>query len=464
MIYPIIFETIKGNRYIYDNNTGCVIPANNYVDKLDDNNILYDENVLEKIKEDYPSLPLFEVTSLEEEQNKIIENSKEYLNENGIKEISLIVTEQCNFRCKYCIYSEEYSYSRNHSKKMMDWATAKKAIDYYFQFNKRSLPYNPTLTPCVGFYGGEALLNWELVKKVTDYVETMYRNDFNTVLYTITTNGSLLDKEKIESMINHNFFINISLDGNKKNHDRNRVFESGNPTYETVVKKIELLDKLCKDYNGTKNPIFNFLMTYDNECDMEEIHKSACENEEFYEHFLKISKVSDIDTTYYNNQKSGIHVQTQIKKLIEDFVKQKEKRSKISELLFKQDVVLPAFNKQMTLNPLYGTCIPGNKIAVTVDGEFYMCEKIDYRAPIGNVEEGIDYKRQSEYLEEFIQARKDKCQKCNISSLCYQCFATCGGNTEKFSVNEKACRALRKTISEKFALYYSAREIGIDIL
>ena len=194
MIYPIFFETVNGNKYLFDNSSRVVIPVNGY--NIEDKNInnisLADESILKKIQKDYPRIPLFQDIDIYEQQKKIIDNSEKILKQSGIKQLILMITEECNFRCKYCIYSEMYSYSRNHSSKFMTWNVAQKAIDYYMEFNRKSLEYNPTLSPCVGFYGGEALLNWDLVVKAVEYIENVYHKEFNNILYTITTNGSLL--------------------------------------------------------------------------------------------------------------------------------------------------------------------------------------------------------------------------------------------------------------------------------
>ena len=85
--------------------------------------------------------------------------------ERKINKITLQVTQSCNFRCKYCIYSENANRSqRTHSSKHMSWETAKKAIDFLYEHSVDSEKIY------IGFYGGEPLLEFELIKQCIEYV------------------------------------------------------------------------------------------------------------------------------------------------------------------------------------------------------------------------------------------------------------------------------------------------------
>ena len=318
MLYPIYFETRNGNKYIFDNSSRVVLSVNEY--NIEDSHIdkvcLAEEIILNKIQKDYPRIPLFQERYIYEQQKRIIDNSENILKQSGIKQLILMITEECNFRCKYCIYSDMYSYSRSHSSKMMTWDIAQKAIDYYMGFNKKSLEYNPTHTPCIGFYGGEALLNWNLIVKVVEYVDNVYRKEFNNILYTVTTNGSLLSSEKIDFMLSHNFSLLISLDGYKENHNRNRVYISGKGTYDDVIKKISILTAEYEKRRHDSNFefVYQFALTYDNEISIEKLIQSAENDPELYSHYLRMSKVRGINTDYYNNQLPDLILGTQINK------------------------------------------------------------------------------------------------------------------------------------------------------
>jgi len=88
----------------------------------------------------------------------------DYFLQRKLSRITLQLTQECNFRCKYCIYSEESNArQRNHSHQHMDWQTAKKAVDFLWRHSVDSNRIN------IGFYGGEPLLEITLIKKIVDY-------------------------------------------------------------------------------------------------------------------------------------------------------------------------------------------------------------------------------------------------------------------------------------------------------
>lgn len=97
-------------------------------------------------------------------------------------------------------------------------------------------------TPGICFYGGEPFLNFPLIKEVVEYVKQI---DNETIFY-ITTNGTLLNSEIIDFLTENNILITFSLDGFKENHDRNRVYENGRPTFDTIINNINKLQNRKK--------------------------------------------------------------------------------------------------------------------------------------------------------------------------------------------------------------------------
>lgn len=467
MVYSLIFKTENDNFYIYDNNTRCVLPITNYSIKNEyiKNNMLVEERILKQIKKDYKKIKLFEKTDYEEFQKLEIDTCGLHVRKKGVDQLVLMITEDCNFRCKYCIYSENYSYSRNHTHKYMSWKVAKKAVDYFMTFNENSLESNPFLTPCVGFYGGEALLNWKLIVMVIDYIEENYRTKFEDLVYSITTNGSLLDEEKIEYLLEHKVFINISVDGDKDNHDRNRVYTTGKPTYNKVISNIRKLEKAYLKRKASNEDVYEYqlIMTYDNNTKIKQIANIAAKSPELYSHFSRINKVRDIETSYYDNQEKPYRINMEITELLNLCAKE-GKRNPIGDIFYRQQVLTPALNTQFSPNILGGTCIPGSKIAVSAEGTFYMCEKMDYQSPIGNIDKGIDFQLQKEYLCRFIKMKRHFCKECNLTNICTQCYSQCSSGGGNFKINKNLCEGFKRNIANRFALYYTAHENGIDII
>ncbi len=246
------FETSAGNMYAWDDDIGLFIPFSlamrAVLNEIAVQKTICREYVIRQLIDDFDEEDIAYCYDWLQKWRKIIPNSKKsrklqlfhvsdmrnYVLRFGLLRLTLCITEDCNFRCKYCAYSEFYDHTRNPSDKYMDFTIAKKAIDYYFSLLKEGKRYNPLRKPSIGFYGGEPLLNFKLIKDIVKYVECNYIN-YKTV-YTITTNGSLLDDKKANWLMKHKFIIDVSLDGPEQEHNRLRVYTNGNGTFKEVMK------------------------------------------------------------------------------------------------------------------------------------------------------------------------------------------------------------------------------------
>ncbi len=156
------------------------------------------------------------------------------------------ITEQCNLRCEYCCYGNHYAEYRCHSGSSMTWEIAQKAIDTLFERQVR--------TPGITFYGGEPLLELDLIKRIVRLVGERERETGKSVTFSITTNGTLLNDDTIHFLVAHNVGVLISIDGPSEVHDRNRVFRNSagekRGTYDDVIKNIRRFAELYPDYNA----------------------------------------------------------------------------------------------------------------------------------------------------------------------------------------------------------------------
>lgn len=461
---PVVFKTQNENMYIYDNSTRFVLPINDIGinrSDLDENWTLINDYKLKLIKEKYSKYPLFQNIYINKEVDNWAKNSKDFVLKNGIRQLILIITEACNFRCNYCFYSDEYNYSRNHSKNMMSWNVAKKIIDYYFDFNQKVLKYNPNFKPTIGFYGGEPLLNWELIHKSVEYINSNYSDKFKEIYYTVTTNGYLLDEKKAKYLLENGFSIAISLDGNEHDHNRNRLLESKKETFHVVMDNIKKLDILYTNLaNNDRIYPYTLLMTYDNDTSFFRTIDFALELPDIFNKFRKINKVKSMKTNYYKNQRDDKIAFQDILKIIDLYINGHSKGTFIEKILFNQLTLFQANNVNLINNVTGGTCIPGEKLAVTHSGDIYICERIDYQSSIGDIDNGINWDLQNKYLKDFIDLKKHHCKDCNISNLCNLCFANCSCGDDKFFINEEHCKKYKSNISRLFGIYYTALENG----
>ena len=163
-----IFETPM-SKYVYDTNRNAII-------NISDNTYAFLKENNNKPLEDLNDVP-DEVRMMMQEgflsSNKVckIEHSLtgylEDILDNKLQTITLQVTQQCNLRCEYCAYSGTYT-NRRHSEKTMDFETAKKGIDFLVHHSQNSKLLN------LSFYGGEPLLEFDLIKKCIEYINVNF--------------------------------------------------------------------------------------------------------------------------------------------------------------------------------------------------------------------------------------------------------------------------------------------------
>lgn len=142
--------------------------------------------------------------------------------------VTLMLATNCNLRCTYC-YADAGTYKRE--KELMSVETALQAIKTAFRLSKK--------IKNVRFFGGEPLLNFEVIKAVCQYISDEL--GIGDMKYNLETNGTLMTEEFIETLEKYKVDINISYDGPKEYHDRHRVYVDGTGTYEKVLETIQLL-------------------------------------------------------------------------------------------------------------------------------------------------------------------------------------------------------------------------------
>ena len=123
----------------------------------------------------------------------------------------------------------------------MSFETAKKAVTTFMNHRPKRAG--------IGFYGGEPLLEFDLLKRIVLLAEKLAGQWATSVGFSITTNGTLLTDEKIHFLAQHAFSVLVSLDGDKKSHNRYRVFRNDNRPGE----RIGSFDTVGQDMRGSSN-------------------------------------------------------------------------------------------------------------------------------------------------------------------------------------------------------------------
>lgn len=314
----------------------------------------------------------------------------------SINDITLQVTRDCNFRCRYCLFANNNGIERNHEKVNMSWTTAKKCIDYLYDHSKDSDQVT------ISFYGGEPMLNYELIKQVVDYAETKFFT--KKILYRMTFNASILPNEAIDFFIEHDFHITISFDGPQEIQNKHRKFlKSGAGTFSTVYNNINNLRNRNSKY-FYKNVTF-IPVVFEDEDETDILN---------YYHGLSIPKdnilMLDADMTgvdYYS---------------IEDVdFAQKRINYSADEATYAKKTLLPS---KWHHN---GPCIPAIKsMFVDVNGLFYPCEGVisESELSIGDINKGINIDKVIEYMN-IGSITEQECKSCWLMRFCSICFLKC---------------------------------------
>ena len=154
----------------------------------------------------------------------LVKESEKSWQEGMSKNITFIVTKDCQLACKYC-----YLVGKN-DKERMSWEIAKAAIDYVLDCkNDSNFAYESVVWD---FIGGDPFLEIDLIEKICDYIklELFRRNHhwFNSYRFSFSTNGINYDSEKVQKFIAKNrehLSIGITIDGTERKHDLNRVYK-----------------------------------------------------------------------------------------------------------------------------------------------------------------------------------------------------------------------------------------------
>ena len=383
-----------------------------------------------------------------------------------IENVTLEVTEQCNLRCKYCIYHEDHAEYRPFGKNNMSWSVAQKAIDYLKTHSRYANHRN------LGFYGGEPLMNFDIVRKSVAYAKEVFSDQID---FAITTNATMMTEEIADFMAENSFNVIVSLDGPKELHDANRVFVDGTGTFERTIAGLK---KVITSYGkkGLKGKIGINIVVSGPEFDKDyERIQHFLDNEEWIPKDLMIL-TSSVDHGPHDSQ----YMKPQSKEdldymsdLIEpDFEWDKKHRNdkKSEKGLFTDGVMdkgMLSIHKRLLLDKpvkqygMNGCCVPGQRrIYVTTQGKFLMCEKVGNIPSIGDVDNGLDIEKiRKLYVNDFIDNAKNYCKDCWAVNLCSLCYVNCYDEKGvRMSYRHKSCRSERKYIEDNLIRYHMILE------
>ena len=348
-------------------------------------------------------------------ESNISADEYERLTENSpVKAMCLNVAHDCNLRCKYCFASTG---DFGGGRKLMPLEVAKKAIDFLIENSgkRRNLE--------VDFFGGEPLLNFDVVKKTVEYAKNREKNNNKNFRFTITTNGVLLDDEKIEYINHHMNNVVLSLDGRREVNDRVRRRVDGSGSYDLILPKfLKLVEgRKDKDYyvRGTFTKYnLDFLkdVLHINDCGFDQISVEPV--------------VCDSSCEYAITEEDLPKIFEQYELLANKIVEKKKNNHKINFFHFMIDL-----NQGPCLIKRLKGCGCGNEyVAISPDGWIYPCHQLMgvEKWKMGNVSENnLDRKIKKDFSKTTI-FHKEECKNCWAK---FYCSGGCNANNHQYAGN-----------------------------
>lgn len=448
-VHKFIFN---GNHFILDVNSGAI----HFVDKItydliDEDKLQDREKIIEKYKSIYDEK---EINECYDEILELVENGILYSNDSYvdiakhqsksssyIKAVCLNVAHDCNLRCKYCFADGE---GYNLEKKLMSFQVAKKSIDFLIKESgsKRNLE--------VDFFGGEPLLNFDVVKKTVEYARTqekLYNKNFR---FTITTNGTLLTDEIIDYLEENMENIVLSIDGRKEIHDNIRVFMNDKGSYDIILPNIKKV--VAKRHLSKKQYFIRGTFTSKNLDFSEDV-------KHFIDLGFKEISIEPVALPYENplsiKEKDFEQIFNQYEKICEELIKNKD----VNFYHFNIDI----YNGPCIYKRLIACGAGYEYVAITPNGDVYPCHQFIGNKDfiMGNI---FDDNLNTEITKTFKGTHiynKLECKECWAR---FDCSGGCKANSYNFNGDimkpyEINCKMQKKRIECAIALQYYRNSI-----
>lgn len=317
-----------------------------------------------------------------------------------LKALCLHIAHSCNLNCSYCFASQ----GRYHGERaLMSYETGKRALDFLVENSgtRRNLE--------VDFFGGEPLMNFDVVKKLVEYARSIEKEKNKNFRFTLTTNGMLIDDDVIDFANREMSNVVLSLDGRREVHDRFRVDYSGRGSFDTIVPKFQKLVKA----RGGKNYYMRGTFTHYNPDFLEDI--KAMLDLGFTELSMEPVVTSPESPSALTESDKPI-VFEQYEKLAELMLRRDKEGKPFTFYHYMLDIKGgPCIYKRIS------GCGSGTEyMAVTPQGDLYPCHQFvgDEKFKLGDIYHGVDNKEiQNEFYSCNVYAREE-CRDCWARLYC----------------------------------------------
>lgn len=465
----------KNKFYFFDTGTGKILECTKVeyiiLKQLTEENLLdvtkldYSleeiENALEDIVSVVENENILKATLVTKFEGEHFEKLEQSIPQN-MRQLVLEVTENCNLRCDYCIYQNDFSGFRNFSPHDMSEETAFKAIDYILKNSYRNEIY-------IGFYGGEPLLKFDLIKKCVSYA--LENKGKKNVTFSMTTNGVLMTKEKAKYFASiPEFSLMFSLDGDQQTHDEHRKLENGKGSFELSLKGFQ---NALEAY-GDRRKMISVSTVISPPYTKEKFERM----QSFFENFAQDLNMNCTYVELPENNKP-VYTEEEREKLenrmpLLAWDKQKTPLEKERSFTYYPQIGAfmgihnrPICDKPFAWHKFNGCCVPGTRrLYVTTEGKFLACERIGNCPSIGDVEKGFDIEAiKKYYIDDYMKKSIPFCEKCWANTLCGVCYANCY-DADGVNMKEKnaLCEDERYALEQQLIYYHEILENNPELL
>ena len=439
-----------GEYYVVDVNSGSVHIVDDLIYNMidNDNKLSSKESLIEKLKDKYP---VEEIEEAYEDLLQLVEEDALYSGDlyeevakesdkapSYIKALCLNVVHDCNLRCKYCFADEgEYKGCR----KSMSAEVGKKAIDFVLA-NSGGIKNIE-----VDLFGGEPLMVFDTIKEIIDYGKKRGQEVGKNVRFTMTTNATLLNDERIDYIDKNIGNIILSIDGRKEVNDAVRIRVDGSGSYDRILPNIK---KMVEKRDPSKQYYARGTFTRNNTDFFQDV--MALANEGFTE--ISIEPVVLPDEHELSLRREDLpNIFGEYDKLYNEMVRRLEEGDNIFKFYH--------FNIDLNGGPCVYKRIAGcgaghEYIAVTPDGEIYPCHQFVGNTDflLGNIYDGEIRKDLSTEFKQAHIYNKPKCKECWAR---FYCSGGCQANNFNFNGDihvpyEVGCEMQKKRIECAIAL------------
>ena len=375
-------------------------------------------SVLDKLSDKYPADEINtcydEIVELYNDKILFSEDDYEkyakYSVASPVKAMCLNIAHDCQLRCKYCFASTG---DFGKGRKLMSLETGKHAIDFLLENSGD----RPNLE--LDFFGGEPLMNFKVVKQIVEYARSREKEFNKKFRFTITTNGLLLDDEKIDFINREMSNVVLSIDGRKEVNDYFRVLPNGQGCYDMIMPKYKKLveGRGDKEYyvrgtftNRNKDFSNDVFALYEAGFDQISVEPVVGDSDEYA---LTMNDLPEIFKEY--------------ERLADRIIENEKNGRKFNFFHFMIDLD----QGPCAIKRLRGCGCGNDYVAITPDGDIFPCHQFvgidEYK--MGNIDEGtFDQEMKKEFASAHVYS-KPECRECWAK---FYCSGGCNANNYQY--------------------------------